>query len=232
MRHRRPGTAARHRARATKERSLTGPTFVGSFPRADVALALALPEVAFLGRSNVGKSSLINAFVGQRIARISGTPGKTRALNVFQVHLVRGTSDVGADGAPGAQPRTTHHALYLLDLPGYGYARAAKGELTAFRGLLKHVVTRQKLAGVVWLLDIRRDPSPDDRAMQDTFAAAGTRVLAAVTKSDKLPRGQRLAREAALRDALGMDSDQLILTSAHTGDGIPDLRAAVAALIA
>ena len=123
-------------------------------------------------------------------------------------------------------------SLYLLDLPGYGFARASKGELTAFRGLLKHVVTRQRLAGVVWLLDIRRDPSPDDRAMQDAFAAAGTRVLVAVTKSDKLPRGQRLAREAALRDALGISPDQLILTSAQTGDGIPELREAVAGLIA
>ena len=123
-------------------------------------------------------------------------------------------------------------SLYLLDLPGYGFARASKGELTAFRGLLKHVVTRQRLAGVVWLLDIRRDPSPDDRAMQDAFAAAGTRVLVAVTKSDKLPRGQRLAREAALRDALGISPDQLILTSAQTGDGIPELREAVTGLIA
>ena len=136
------------------------------------------------------------------------------------------------DGIGHPSPFPLPPSLYLLDLPGYGYARAAKGELTAFRGLLKHVVTRQKLAGVVWLLDIRRDPSPDDRAMQDTFAAAGTRVLAAVTKSDKLPRGQRLAREAALRDALGMDADQLILTSAQTGDGIPELREAVAGLIA
>ena len=77
-------------------------------------------------------------------------------MNVFQIQL--GTGDP---------------SLYLLDLPGYGFARASKGELTAFRGLLKHVVTRQRLAGVVWLLDIRRDPSPDDRAMQDAFAAAG-----------------------------------------------------------
>ena len=120
----------------------------------------------------------------------------------------------------------------MLDLPGYGYARASKGELTAFRGLLRHVVLRPRLAGVVWLLDIRRDPSPDDHAMQDTFAAAGTRVLAAVTKSDKLPRGQRLAREGVLRDALAMDADQLILTSAQTGEGIPELREAVAGLIA
>jgi GTP-binding protein len=84
----------------------------------------------------------------------------------------------------------------------------------------------------VWLLDIRRDPSPDDQTMQDTFAAAGMRVLAALTKSDKLPRGQRLARSTALREALGMADDQMIVTSAKTGDGIPELREAVVALVA
>jgi GTP-binding protein len=119
-----------------------------------------------------------------------------------------------------------------LDLPGYGYARASKGELTAFRGLLSHVVKRPRLVGVVWLLDIRRDLSPEDAAMQDSFAAVGTRVLAALTKGDKLPRSQRLARATALREALGMADDQMILTSAKTGDGIPELREAVAALVA
>ena len=123
-------------------------------------------------------------------------------------------------------------SLYLLDLPGYGYARASKGELTAFRGLLSHVVKRPRLVGVVWLLDIRRDLSPEDAAMQDSFAAVGTRVLAALTKGDKLPRSQRLARATALREALGMADDQMILTSAKTGDGIPELREAVAALVA
>jgi GTP-binding protein len=201
-------------------------------------LALPLPEIAFLGRSNVGKSSLLNAFAGKRIARISATPGKTRALNVFQIDLVRGAGFVVADGADrmdGAhrqQPRTPHPALYLLDLPGYGYARASKGALTAFRGLLNHVVKRPRLAGVVWLLDIRRDPSPEDQAMQDAFAGAGTPVLAALTKSDKLPRGQRLARADALREALGVAADQLILTSARTGEGVPELREAVAGLVA
>jgi GTP-binding protein len=238
MRHRRPGALARHRARASKERSLTGPSFVGSFPRADAVLALPLPEIAFLGRSNVGKSSLLNAFVGQRIARISGTPGKTRALNVYEIPVVRGAWYVVAggpnrpSGTHREQPRTTPRALYLLDLPGYGYARASKGELTAFRGLLSHVVKRARLVGVVWLLDIRRDLSPEDQAMQDAFAAAGTPVLAALTKSDKLPRGQRLARAAALRETLGVAADQLILTSARTGEGVPELREAVAGLIA
>ena len=213
MRERGSAPVTRDRARPPEERSLSGPPppgprFVGSFPRADVALPAPLPEVAFLGRSNVGKSSLLNALVGQRLARVSATPGKTRALNVFET------------------PRA-----YLLDLPGYGYSRAGKAERAAFRRLVAHVIERPRLAGVVWLLDMRRDPSPEDLAMQDVFAGAATQVLAALTKCDKLPRAQRLARAAALREALGLDADQILLTSARTGEGLPELRAAVAGLV-
>ncbi len=114
------------------------PYYVGSFPRADVPLAPALPEVALIGRSNVGKSSLLNALAGQRIAKTSRTPGKTRMLNVYELPLVRGApyAVAPAEGQPPdvhqPQPRTAHRALYLLDLPGYGYARAAQTERAAF----------------------------------------------------------------------------------------------------
>jgi len=209
VRDRGPAPAARHRARPPEERSLTAPPlFVGSFPRADVPLAPALPEVVLIGRSNVGKSSLLNALAGRKIARISATPGKTRALNVY---AMRG--------------------YYCIDLPGYGYARAAKAERTAFRLLIRHALERPRLAGVLWLLDIRREPSPDDRAMQHLFAARQTRVLAALTKSDKLPRGQRGGRERELREALALDADQAIVTSARAGVGVAELREAVAELV-
>lgn len=166
---------------------------------------------------------MLNAFVGRRIARTSTTPGKTRALNVFEVRV--GT------GEAGDRPRTPRSVtLYLLDLPGYGYARASQAERTAFRGLVRHVLTRPRLAGVVWLLDIRRELSPEDQAMQDAFAAAGTRVLAAITKGDKVPRAQQVGRVAALGETLGVDADQVILTSARTGLGVPELRAAIRAL--
>jgi GTP-binding protein len=170
-------------------------------------LAPPLPEIAFIGRSNVGKSSLLNALVGRRIAKVSGTPGKTRALNVFEV-----------DGQ------------YFLDLPGYGYARAGKADRAAFRRLLAHALERERLAGVVWLLDIRHAPSVDDRAMQDLLAAGRTDVLAAFTKSDKLPARQRAQREAELRAALELDADQVIVTSVQTGAGITELRQAIGAL--
>src|SRR5438046_8186660 len=114
MRHVRPRAAARHRAPPPEERSLTDPRFIGSFPRADVLLDPLLPEVAFVGRSNVGKSSLLNALVGRRIAKTSGTPGKTRALNVFLID----------------------DSHYFLDLPEYGYASAAKPQHAASRGVM------------------------------------------------------------------------------------------------
>ena len=161
-----------------------------------------------MGRSNVGKSSLINALVGRRIARVSATPGKTRALNVYAVNT-----------------------YYLLDLPGYGYARVSKAERTAFAGLLRHVITRPRLAGIVWLFDIRHDPSAGDRDMQDLLAGTGTRVLAAATKSDKLSRARRVEHALALRQTLRLDDDQLVVTSAQTKEGLDELREAVAALV-
>ncbi|OLC09648.1 MAG: ribosome biogenesis GTP-binding protein YsxC [Gemmatimonadetes bacterium 13_1_40CM_66_11] len=183
--------------------------FVGSFPRADLALEPRLPEVAFIGRSNVGKSSLLNALVGQRLAKTSATPGKTRMLNVFV-----------SDGSH-----------YYLDLPGYGYARAGKAQRAAFRGLLKHALRREQLAGVVWLLDIRHSPSVDDRAMQDVLVEGETHVLAALTKGDKLSTAQRRAHERELREELGLPEDQVIVTSTKTGEGIADLKDAIAGLI-
>ena len=168
-----------------------------------------LPEVAFIGRSNVGKSSLLNALVGRRIAKTSATPGKTRALNVFLIDA----------------------SHYLLDLPGYGYARAGKAQRAAYRGLVKHALVRERLRGVVWLLDMRHSPSVDDRAMQDVLVEGETHVLAALTKSDKLSQAERRTRERELRDDLGLPEDQILVTSAVTGEGIVDLREAIAGLI-
>ena len=151
----------------------------------------------------------MNAVLGCRIARVSATPGKTRALNVYHVG-----------------------AYYALDLPGYGYARASKTDRAAFAGLLRHALMRERLRGVVWLLDIRHEPSVDDRAMQDRLAAAATPVLAVLTKSDKLPRGPRAQRARALTAALALDEDQVLVTSTRTAEGISDLRDAIAGLAA
>ena len=120
---------------------------------------------------------------------------------------------------------------YALDLPGYGYSRASRGDRAAFRGLITHTLDRPRLAGVLWLLDIRRDPSDDDRAMQELFAARETRVLAAFTKSDVLARAARARRERELQGVLELDDDQVIVTSARKNEGIEELREAIAGLV-
>jgi GTP-binding protein len=176
---------------------------------------------------------LINALVGRGIARTSATPGKTRALNVFLIPE-SGRSVASGRTAPKTTDHrrlTTDHAFYLLDLPGYGYARASKTERAAFATLVRHVVTRPRLSGIVWLLDIRHDPSAGDRDMQDLLAGTGTRVLAAATKSDKLSRTRRVEQARALQQTLGLDDDQFVVTSAQTKEGLDELREAVADLV-
>ena len=158
-------------------------------------------------------------------------------LNVYEIQVGRREKGEVLSGASRALdahrqvPLPSPLSLYLLDLPGYGWARASQGDRAAFQRLITHTLERDHLAGVVWLLDVRRDPSEEDRGMQDRFAARGTRVLAAVTKSDKLPRAARLRREQAIRTALGLDDDQIVLTSARSREGIAELREAVAVLV-
>ncbi len=170
-----------------------------------------LPEVAFVGRSNVGKSSLLNALAGRRgLARVSATPGKTRLLNVFRLP-----------------------ELYLVDLPGYGYARASKPERAAFRALLDgYLMHRATLAGVVWLLDLRRDLSADDVEVRELLAASDRPVLPVFTKADKLGRQAARGRVAALAGALGLDADAVQPTSTVTGEGIADLGESILAAAA
>jgi len=146
-------------------------------------------------------------------------------MNVYV--LGAGSGEQGAGNRLHGTPLPAPRSLYLLDLPGYGYAKASHTDRRAFRLLITHVVGRPRLAGVLWLLDIRREPSDDDRAMQQLFAQRETPVLAALTKSDALARAARVRRERELRGLLELDDDQMIVTSAREGTGIGELREAV-----
>ena len=170
-----------------------------------------LPEVAFAGRSNVGKSSLLNALVRRKaIARVSRTPGRTREINFF-----------GVNGT-----------FVLVDLPGYGYARVSKERKAEWRPLmdayLRH--TRQ-LRGVVQLLDVRREPSDDDLQMLDYLAELEVPMLIAVTKVDKLSRAAAQTRIAEISRTLMLEPEQVIPFSAHTGLGRDELAEAVVQLV-
>ena len=182
--------------------------FVGSFPDPQVRIEPVLPEISFIGRSNVGKSSLLNALVGRPgLARVSGSPGKTTLLNFYRL------------------PQ-----LYLVDLPGYGFARASKAERAGYRRLVTgYLRTREALAGIVWLLDIRHDPSREDLEMQELLVESGRPVLATFTKADKLTRSALRTRERELAVSLGLRPDQIQLTSSRFGTGIPELAASIIA---
>jgi GTP-binding protein len=184
--------------------------FVGSFPDPLVTLSPRLPEVALIGRSNVGKSSLLNALVGRAgLARVSGTPGKTTLLNAFRLP-----------------------EFYLVDLPGYGFARAGRTARAGYRRLIdRYLLERPTLAGVVWLLDVRHAPSSDDQEMQDLLARSGKPVLVALTKADKLTRSAQAVRTREMALALGLQEDQIQLTSTSSRLGIAELAASILAAV-
>lgn len=170
-----------------------------------------LPEVAFVGRSNVGKSSLLNRLVRRKaFARVSHTPGRTREINFFKVN----------------------NAFVLADLPGYGYARISKERKAAWRPLIEGFLSNNPmLRGVVMLLDARHDPTDDDRHMLDFLAEVGVPTLVVLTKIDKLRAKERADRIPALCAAMGIDEDQLLTFSSRTGEGRDALAESVVSLV-
>jgi GTP-binding protein len=171
-----------------------------------------MPEVAFSGRSNVGKSSMLNLLVRRKaFARVSKTPGRTREINFFVVNK----------------------AFVLADLPGYGFARVSKDRKGEWGRLIEgYLRNNPDLRGVVQLLDARHDPTDDDLGMFGLLAEIGLPALVVVTKIDKLTARQRVERMTALAAACGVEEDQMIPCSAVTGEGRDDLAASLAALLA
>jgi GTP-binding protein len=167
----------------------------------------SLPEIAFAGRSNVGKSSLLNTLVRRKsFARVSRTPGRTREINFFRIN----------------------NSFVLVDLPGYGYARISKERKAEWRPMIESYLRRTtQLRGIVQLLDIRREPSEDDRAMLDFLAELEVPTIVALTKADKLSKAGARAQAASISKSLMLEPDQVILFSTQTGEGRAELLEAI-----
>lgn len=171
-----------------------------------------LPEIAFAGRSNVGKSSLLNRLMRRKsFARVSNTPGRTREINFF----------------------TVNNTFVLADLPGYGYAKISKSRKAEWRPLIEGYLSQSVLlAGVVLLLDVRHDPTDDDRTMLDFLADVGAPTIIAATKVDKIKPMAAIERIQALAKLVGVDAEQIVPFSARTGEGRDELASALVELLA
>ena len=183
--------------------------FVKSCEQPDQFPKDRLPAVAFVGRSNVGKSSLINSLLHRkRLAPVSRTPGKTQAINIFLV-----TTD-----DPCAR------RFYVVDLPGYGYAKVAKSVRARWRPLIEAYLTgSDALRGVLLLLDLRGGERQDAEAV-DWLSRIGLPFALVATKADKLSRGERAAALATLRDAFGLGPDAGVVSySSVTHEGREEL---------
>lgn len=182
-----------------------------------------LVEIAFLGRSNVGKSSLLNRLVARRgLARTSSTPGKTRLINFYRV-------DLRLDPVAGVEGVTPHErSVLLVDLPGYGWAQVSKQERAGWQRLVEgYLAGRRELRAAVLLQDLRRDVSDDEQLLLAWLEERRIPALVALTKSDKLAPMQRARRVRELGPTLALPRDRVITTSAETSVGIAELWKAI-----
>lgn len=183
--------------------------FKGAYGTSAQIPASKLPEVSFVGRSNVGKSSLINKLLNRKqLARVSSMPGKTSTVNFF------GNDDID-----------------LVDLPGYGYAKVSKSELGRWSEMINGYFDQYRFyALVVSLIDIRHPASKLDEQMVEFLKACELPFVIALTKADKLSKNQAIKQVAALRKQLALGPDvPMILTSAEKGTGMDELRKTILA---
>ena len=168
------------------------------------------PDIAFAGRSNVGKSSLINRLVERNsLVKTSGKPGKTQSLNYFLVD----------------------EALYLVDLPGYGFAQVSQQTRLSWQGLItQYVETRPSLAGVVVIIDLRHELKSLDRDLIDWLRYLKKPFLPVYTKADKLSRNEQNKHAAIIDAGLTLRPDERIVFSSKTGQGLEQLRSSILAM--
>ncbi len=162
------------------------------------------PEIAFAGKSNVGKSTLINAMLNRKaLARTSSQPGKTRTINFYNVN----------------------DEIYVVDLPGYGYAKASKTEIQKWGNMIEsYLQKRQCLVGIILLIDIRHEPGKNDIMMYDWLKHYGYNIIIAATKSDKLNRSQIPKHLSVIKKTLGLsEQDKLIAFSGTAKTGVSEL---------
>ncbi len=187
--------------------------YAGTVARPGQSLPGDLPQIAFSGRSNVGKSSLINTLLRRsrnKLAHVSTTPGKTQALNFYRVN----------------------DEFFLVDLPGYGYARGPASMRDAWRRLVEWYLERSGLVrGVVHLVDARRTPTEHDVSLMDYLSHVGLPSLVVLTKMDKLNRSERAQAIARVAEALDMHEKRLLPFSSRSGEGREDLLAALEDLL-
>jgi len=167
--------------------------------------AASVPEIAFLGRSNVGKSSLLNALVGEKAARVSQTPGRTRAINFFAL-----------------LDQSQRPKLVFADLPGYGYAKISRSISATWPAFIEpYLADRETLALCVCLVDSNVPPQPGDRLLIDWLRAAQRNFIVVATKIDRLSGNGRTRNLAALKE--GLELDEILPVSAKTGYGVKEL---------
>jgi GTP-binding protein len=167
------------------------------------------PEIAFVGRSNVGKSSMINALTGRKkLVRVSNTPGRTRTLNFFDVDVERG-------GKP--------HLVRFCDLPGYGFAKVSKGERAEWQSMITaYLEKRRDLKIVVSIIDGEVGPTPDDFQTLD-YLQEHRRILVVATKMDRLPKARRKPRILALSQQLSLPLEAVLPFSATEKLGLDEV---------
>ena len=162
------------------------------------------PEIAFAGKSNVGKSTLINAMIGRKaLARTSSQPGKTRTINFYDVENI----------------------LYFVDLPGYGYAKAPKTEIERWGVMIEEYLNkRDTLMGIVMLVDIRHEPGENDKMMYNWLKHYNYDIIVVATKLDKIKRSQIQKQLSVVRKGLNMSAeDKLVPFSGETKTGVDEL---------